>query len=70
VFGDGRYSTAAAIAEAAFPDGAAKAVLVSGENFPDSLAASGYAGSLNLPILMTAKNSLPNETLSLIRTHL
>jgi putative cell wall-binding protein len=67
VFGDGRYSTAAAIAEAAFPDGAAKAVLVSGENFPDSLAASGYAGSLNLPILMTAKNSLPNETLSLIR---
>jgi putative cell wall-binding protein len=42
-------------------------ILVSGENFPDALAANGFAGAMgNLPILITASKSLSSETAALI----
>jgi hypothetical protein len=68
VFGDSRYATAAAIAKEAVGNNAVTSVvLVSGENFPDALAANGFAGAMgNLPILITESNSLSSETAALI----
>lgn len=60
-----RYGTAAAIsAEGAFAD-ATTAILATGENFPDALAASGLAGSDSpAPILLTTTASLSEEALA------
>lgn len=46
VGGEDRYATAAMVAEAAFPSGSTAAVVVSGVDFADSLAASGLSGAL------------------------
>lgn len=64
--GDSRYATASAIARAAFPNGAKKAVLVSGTSLADALTASGYAGANKLPILITDGNALSEETMELL----
>jgi len=47
--GADRYATAATVAESAFPDGADNAVVASGLNFPDALAASYLAGLFSGP---------------------
>lgn len=60
--GPDRYGTAAALAEAAYPGGAANVVVASGETFPDALSASYLAGYLHAPILLTQTTSLPQET--------
>ncbi|WP_194890899.1 cell wall-binding repeat-containing protein [Catenulispora pinisilvae] len=60
--GPDRYSTAAALAEAAYPGGSANVVVASGETFPDALSASYLAGYLHAPILLTLATSLPQET--------
>ena len=39
-----------------------KAIITTGENFPDALAISPYAAYKGYPILLTRKNSLPEET--------
>ncbi|MDZ4177754.1 MAG: cell wall-binding repeat-containing protein [Coriobacteriia bacterium] len=67
VFGADRYATAAAIAHTAFPAGSQVAVLVSGEAFPDGLAASSLAGALNAPVLLTQKARLPVATADELR---
>lgn len=64
--GSDRYQTAAAIARAAFPSGCSQGVLVSGQNFPDALSATGYAGALSCPLLITMPGILPTETKNLI----
>lgn len=48
-----RYDTMSRIADTAFPDTASTVVIASGENYPDALAASGFAGVKDSPILMT-----------------
>ncbi|HVM51550.1 MAG TPA: cell wall-binding repeat-containing protein, partial [Acidimicrobiales bacterium] len=60
-----RYGTAAAIsAEGAF-DGATTAILATGENFPDALAASGLASAnAPAPILLTTTAELSSEALA------
>lgn len=69
VFGDDRFGTAAAIARRAAEvtpvgtvDGVATALLVTGEAFPDALAAGQAAASAGLPILLTAAGGLPEAT--------
>jgi putative cell wall-binding protein len=63
--GQTRYGTAAAIsADEAF-EGATTAILATGENFPDALAASGLAGdNAAAPILLTPTDELSDETLA------
>ncbi|WP_150309098.1 cell wall-binding repeat-containing protein [Planctomonas psychrotolerans] len=62
VAGVDRYGTAAAVAGAVFDDGADVAVLVSGENFADALAAAPLAWGYDAPILLTGSTTLPAAT--------
>jgi putative cell wall-binding protein len=62
--GPDRFGTAAAIAQATFPQGATDAVIASGAAFPDALSASYLAGRLTSPVLLTFADSVPSETLS------
>lgn len=56
--GADRYATSAAISRKGFPSADA-VVVASGAGFPDALSASGLAGSLDAPLLLTRPNSLP-----------
>ncbi len=60
-----RYDTMSRIVDTAFPDTASTVVIASGENYPDALAASGFAGVKDSPILMTDPLYLSNQTKSL-----
>lgn len=64
--GANRYETAALIAKEAFPEGADEMILVTGSKFPDALAASGYAGAKNCPLLITSLKALKPEIQSLL----
>lgn len=56
--GNVRYDTMGAIVEEAYPKNADTVIVASGENFPDALAASGLAGKLNAPVVLTNSYSL------------
>lgn len=59
VWGMDRYATAIAVSREAFPAGETKTVvLATGENFPDALSASGLAGAVDGPVLLTRKSTL------------
>ncbi|HWQ73461.1 MAG TPA: cell wall-binding repeat-containing protein [Desulfitobacteriaceae bacterium] len=58
--GEDRYATAAAIAGALGSTG--RAVVVSGQNYPDALAISSYAAAQGIPILFTGTSTLPSAT--------
>ncbi|NUR59892.1 MAG: hypothetical protein HOV87_14660 [Catenulispora sp.] len=66
--GSDRYGTAAALAVAAYPAGAANVVVAGGQSFPDALSASYLAGYLKAPILLTEAHALPVETIATLRT--
>ena len=68
VGGVNRYDTARLAALATFPSGSANAVLASGENFPDGLAAADLAGAIGAPLLLTPAASLAPETVSALAT--
>lgn len=75
ISGTGRYETSAAtIKEALNGYTPSIAVLASGENFADALAADGLAGALSdkneeiVPVLLTAKDKLPAATAELIKS--
>jgi len=57
-----RYATAATVAQASTTANNANIILVSGENFPDGLAAAGLSGAAGAPILLTMADSLPSVT--------
>ena len=61
VEGETRYGTAANIASLTF-EGADVAHLVTGETFPDALAASFAAGASDGPILLTTADEVPQPT--------
>ncbi|MDP3014348.1 MAG: cell wall-binding repeat-containing protein, partial [Candidatus Subteraquimicrobiales bacterium] len=63
--GKNRYETAAFIAKELGSPGST-AVLVTGENFPDALAISPYAAYNKIPVLLTRKDVLPEETKKVI----
>jgi putative cell wall-binding protein len=66
--GEDRYETAAKIATAAFPDGAETAILTTGLDFPDALAAAAYAGAENAPVLLAEKDELGSRTAALMKS--
>ena len=59
--GANRYATAANIAQTAFPC-STTAIVASGENFPDALAANFLAGHRNAPVLLVTRTLVPSET--------
>lgn len=63
VAGADRYGTAAQAAREAFLGGADVAVLASGEDFPDALAAAPLAAAYDAPILLTGRSATPAATL-------
>ncbi|MDQ1521611.1 MAG: hypothetical protein QOI55_2684, partial [Actinomycetota bacterium] len=62
IAGADRYETAVKISTTAFPNGAATAVVASGESFPDGLTAGPLAALFDAPVLLTAHDSLPSST--------
>jgi putative cell wall-binding protein len=65
--GADRYGTAQDIATGVFGT-ASTAILATGLNFPDALAASYLAGNLNAPVLLTDPNTLSPETAAALGT--
>lgn len=60
--GGDRIGTAAALAEAAWPDGAEEVLLARADDYADALAGSGLAGVADAPILLTGRDRLAPET--------
>ena len=58
-FPNDRYGTAAALAEQAFPGGAATVYVASGANFPDALGAGAAAGKARGPVLLVSPTAIP-----------
>ena len=61
ISGSDRYSTAVALAQQGYPDGAPVLYVATGANYPDALAAGPAAAELGGPLLLTAPNSLPAD---------
>lgn len=69
IAGQNRFGTAAALAQQAFPNGAATVLIATGFNFPDALAGNYLAGQDQAPILLVnASGPVPQETLSALQT--
>jgi putative cell wall-binding protein len=62
--GPNRYDTAAAISAATFGANPSTVYIATGGTFPDALAGAGVAGRDNVPVLLTAPNSLPASTIA------
>ena len=62
VAGATRYSTSAQAALEGYPNGSAGVIICSGENYPDALSASGLAGLMDFPLLLTKSKSLDAST--------
>ena len=63
--GRNRYVTAAHAALRSFPTSTSEGgdvIIASGADFPDALSASGLAGALQAPVLLTEPNALPTAT--------
>ena len=73
IYGNDRYGTSVKIAEkigiATSGSGSGKVVLATGSDFPDALSISGIAAKLGMPILLTAKNTLPASVSSYFQTN-
>jgi putative cell wall-binding protein len=59
IFGADRYATAAMVSAATFDPGVAVVYVVTGENFPDALAAGPAAAFEDGPVLLVRQNSIP-----------
>jgi putative cell wall-binding protein len=62
VAGTDRYATAALLSASVFATGGAEVFIVTGENFPDGLAAGAVAGGRNAPVLLTRRDCMPKAT--------
>lgn len=58
VSGLDRYATSIAVSQRSYPNGAATAVLVTGENYPDALVAAPAARTLDAPLLLSPSAQL------------
>jgi putative cell wall-binding protein len=67
IAGADRYQTSVDLSSAAFPNGAPAAVVVSGESFPDGLAAGPLAALLGGPVLLTQRDEVPQTVLDELR---
>jgi Cell wall binding domain 2 (CWB2) len=61
-YSNDRYGTAAAVAEGAFPAGAAVVYVATGTNFPDALGASAAAAKAGGPVLLVTPTAIPPAT--------
>ncbi len=61
VSGSDRYATAAAVSQA-WPSGQAVVFVVSGQTYADAVSASGRAGAVNAPVLLTTRDAVPLDT--------
>ncbi|MBW8827791.1 MAG: cell wall-binding repeat-containing protein, partial [Acidobacteria bacterium] len=68
VAGVNRFDTAAKIAAAAYPGGAASVLLANGRTFPDALAGSALGGAKNAPLLLTETATTPTETMTALQS--
>lgn len=59
--GSTRYGTMSAVVQAGFPNGSDTVVVASGEGYADALSASGLAGGLKAPIVLTGGPGLGAE---------
>jgi putative cell wall-binding protein len=68
--GADRYDTSRMIVERAFPDGSATAIVATGGDFPDALAAAAAAGSINAPVVLVngAATSVDAQTKAQLST--
>ena len=62
IYGQDRYTTAAALSRAAFSPGVDHALVVTGEAYPDGLAAGPVAALLGGPVLLSRADHLPAVT--------
>ncbi len=62
IAGPNRYSTAARVSGAFFDPGVAAVYIVTGEGFADALSAGAAAASVDGPLLLVRKDSIPAET--------
>jgi len=63
-----RYATAAGACASQFATGSCDSVVIAtGQNFPDALAASGLAGAVDGPLLLTKREALPAPVLAEVR---
>lgn len=60
--GDQREATAAAVADAGWPDGADEVLLAAAGSFPDALAGGPLAAAVDGPLLLTGADELPDAT--------
>ena len=65
--GNDRYATAQQIAAPLGCQAGRQVVVARGDNFPDALSASYLAGKNDVPILLTAPTSIPNETIAALK---
>ena len=65
--GADRYRTAAVISAQAFAPGVKVALVASGENYPDALAAAPAGSTLRSPVLLTRRDVLPAATTTELR---
>jgi N-acetylmuramoyl-L-alanine amidase/putative cell wall-binding protein len=61
IAGEDRYETAARVADEV-GTASRRALIVSGEAFPDAVSASSYAARTGTPILLTRRSTLPSAT--------
>jgi putative cell wall-binding protein len=57
--GTDRYSTAVAISEAGWPDGANTVFIVNGQGFADALSAGAAAAFIDAPMLLVPRDDIP-----------
>lgn len=62
IFGEDRFDTAAAVSRSAYAPNPPTVYVVSGENYPDALAAASTAGLRGDPLLLVRHAALPNAT--------
>ncbi|MGQ0616075.1 MAG: cell wall-binding repeat-containing protein [Acidimicrobiia bacterium] len=67
IAGADRYATAVALSQVAYPSSAPAVVVASGETFADGLVAGPLAARLGGPVLLTARDALPDVVAAELR---
>jgi len=66
--GSDRYATAAIVAQNMIGGLQSPSVAIAtGENFPDALSIASIAGQLKMPVLLTEKSQIPQETINALQ---
>lgn len=66
--GESAADTSARIATEAFPEGAEWVIIARDDDFADAMSATGLAGVLNAPIVLTDRNSLSDAVARAVQT--